>query len=1215
MADTHEHGSKVLALVFTDLADSTALKTQRGDAAIASLISRHTAHIKRLATDCGGRIIDWAGDGCFLTFETSSSAVLFALRVQQAHAEEADLPGVRIGIHMGEVTVSTNEDGAPRVAGLAVDLAARISGLARPGQVLMSAAVYDSARQRIGVESLGQPILWQAHGTYALKGFDKELEIGEAGMKDIAPLTAPTSGDKAKLVRRAKPAASHTSPAGAALKSARRFMPLALGAILVLALLGAAYLAGQFKSATPAPVPIADPNTKPIKSLAVLPLENLSNDPDQEYFADGMTEAITSELAKIKSLRVVSRTSVMRYKNTDKPVSEIARELGVDGIIEGSVLKDGGDIRITAQLIRAATDSHLWSETYTDTLTSVLDLQAKVALAIADALNAELTGDERQRFARSRSVRPEAHDAYLLGLHFLDLLTNESLQTSIRYLEEATRLDPTFAEAWARLANSYRYLTGFGFAEPGDIFPKARAADLRALELDPDLVMAHVGLARTSWSYDREWAQAEERFHHALDLDPNYAAAHTSYALFLVTMGRRSEAIEHAERAFGLDPDDPWNVRNAQMAFLYAGRPERAKHELEQIVDARPDFLAAHIILIGTYSALGEKDKALAAADQWVERTGRSAGSLVPLAEFLISTGENDRAREILNEAVGKSGEGAAARLSIAYASLGEFDTSFEWMERSFEARDFGVFWFRVLPYRVDHLNNPNMIRFRNDARFHEIMDRMKYPPLPPDHPGYAEEQAWLAKKRAAADANAPITKIAVLPFKNISGDPQQEFFVDGMTEALISELAKIKSIKVISRTSAMHFKDSDKKLSDIAAELGVDGVVEGSAMKAGNEVRITAQLIRAATDDHLWADSYTETIENVLKMQAQVALAITTEIKAVVTPDESARVTSAKKINIAAYELYVQARHFWSLRSPEGFRQARELFIRSLEIDSDFALGHVGLADTYFAMADYNLAPSAEMYPLAQEEAEKAIALDPAAGEAYVALALIGMGQSWDWKGAEEALLKSIELSPNYTTAHQFYSLYLSAADRPSQAVEESRQAYLLDPASPIIAITYAQMLARVDQTQESFNLAERVAGQYPGNARVLMGLGNVYSRAGRYDDALAAAERMGAAEGNKASAAMQKAVALAHLGRRDDARRLIEDTVSSADAPTISSARVAVAYAALEDRDRAIEWLTKAVETHDPFAWRVKLFPEFDTLESDPRFQALLRRMNFPE
>lgn len=160
--------SSLLTLVFTDLADSTALKTQRGDAAMASLMSRHRAHIARFAADCGGRVVDWAGDGCFLTFETSSSAVLFALRLQHAHVEEPDLPGVRIGIHIGEVTVSTNEDDAPHVAGLAVDLAARISGLACPGQLLMSAAVYDSARQRIGVESLGQPILWQTHGTYAL---------------------------------------------------------------------------------------------------------------------------------------------------------------------------------------------------------------------------------------------------------------------------------------------------------------------------------------------------------------------------------------------------------------------------------------------------------------------------------------------------------------------------------------------------------------------------------------------------------------------------------------------------------------------------------------------------------------------------------------------------------------------------------------------------------------------------------------------------------------------------------------------------------------------------------------------------------------------------------------------------------------------------------------------------------------------------------------
>lgn len=197
---------RVLTLVFTDLAGSTALKAVHGDRAVDALISRHRDHIKRLSDECAGRVIDWAGDGCFLTFDTSSAAVLFALRLQLAHADEPDLPRVRIGVHLGEVTESTSPDGAVHVKGLAVDIAARIQSLAMPGQILMSTAVQNSARQRLGVETLGRPVVWQAHGTYTFKGFEEPMEIREAGVAGVAPMRAPESGEKARRV-----AAAHRS--------------------------------------------------------------------------------------------------------------------------------------------------------------------------------------------------------------------------------------------------------------------------------------------------------------------------------------------------------------------------------------------------------------------------------------------------------------------------------------------------------------------------------------------------------------------------------------------------------------------------------------------------------------------------------------------------------------------------------------------------------------------------------------------------------------------------------------------------------------------------------------------------------------------------------------------------------------------------------------------------------------------------------------------
>ncbi len=743
----------MLTLVFSDLADSTALKTRHGDSAADALLSRHREHVLRLAAECSGRIIDWAGDGCFLTFEISSAGVLFALRLQQVHAEEPDLPGVRIGIHLGEVTETPNPAGGPpRVGGLAVDLAARISGLAKPGQVLMSSAVYTSARQRLGVEAFGQPVLWQTHGTYALKGFDEPMDIGEAALESLAPIEAPTSGDKAKLIRRAKQPASHTKPAAAAWKSARRFVPLALGAVLVLALLGAAYLAGQFKSATPAPAPIADPNTKPIKSLAVLPLENLSKDTEQEYFADGMTEALTSELSKIRSVKVISRTSVMKYKGTKLSMREIAAELGVEGLIEGSVQKYGDEVRITAQLIHGPSDTHRWSESYTNSMTNVLKLQSEVALAIADAMKAELSGEEKSRITKSHTVDPKAYDAYLLGMHFREQVTPEGIQTAIRYFDEATRLDPQFAEAWAMQGSSYIILTTSGFALPAETFPKVRNTYVKALELDTDSAEAHLGLAMIAYWYDWEWTEAEQRLKRALELNPSFERGHRIYGLYLSTMGRYSEAVEHVEAALKVDPDGSWSHYGSTQVLMAAGQSDRVRILLEQVLETHPDFLPVFAVLSSAYLDLGLPEKSIAILERAVEVSGRTVAHLLWLAQGLAAAGQSDRAHTILAEALGKGDYIDAGLATLVYATLDELDTAFEWMDKSISARDMGLRYFRTVAYHKSALRSPSFIKFRTDPRFWQLMDRAKLPPLPPDHPGYAEEQAWLAQKKAAAE-------------------------------------------------------------------------------------------------------------------------------------------------------------------------------------------------------------------------------------------------------------------------------------------------------------------------------------------------------------------------------------------------------------------------------------------------------------------------------
>ena len=685
---------------------------------------------------------------------------MFALQLQQAHAVESDLPGVRIGVHLGEVTERLGPSGAVQVEGLAVDVAARVQGLAKPGQVLMSSSVYNSAKQRMGVDTMGQPILWQLHGLYDLKGMDHPLEIGEAGLEGMSPLLAPEAGEKARPVGSASSRARRRDFILSWVPTRQSILPVLLGLGLLILTMTVIYLLVSRLPDAPTrgdETIGADDAIGPITSLAVLPLDSLSDDPEQDYFADGMTEAIITELAKIKALKVISRTSVMQYKDTTKTMPEIAAELGVDGLIEGSVLRDGNDVRITVQLIHGPSDAHLWSESYTETITSVLKLQSDVALAIADALQAELTGEERTRIAQFRSIDSSAQEAYLLGQHFLNETAEDGINDAIRYFEEATRIEPEFAEAWAQLASAHVSAVTWGYATGAEAYPKARAAARRALDIDSDLALAHGCLGNVSMAQDREWQEAEERYKRALELSPSSAEAHASYGWFLRWVGRMDEALQHIQTAFELDHEDPWIKRGFGEFLELTGEPSRAELVLKELLAQRPDFIPAIESLLETYVALGQYDQAIEAAKRWVEVADGDLTSQYRIAYTLALTGRTTRAKTLVDGFAAQSNIVDHAFLGFVYAVLGEYDTAFEFLEKGYENRDWWTVMIRTEPYRRIHSDNPSMTKFRKDSRFWSLVERMGFPPLPPEHPGYADEQAWLARKATAEGANAPI--------------------------------------------------------------------------------------------------------------------------------------------------------------------------------------------------------------------------------------------------------------------------------------------------------------------------------------------------------------------------------------------------------------------------------------------------------------------------
>ena len=460
-----------------------------------------------------------------------------------------------------------------------------------------------------------------------------------------------------------------------------------------------------------------------IQSIAVLPLENLSGDPSQEYFADGMTEALITDLGKIGELRVISRTSAMHYKGTRKTLPEIARELDVDAVIEGAVLRSGDRVRITAQLVQAASERHLWAESYERDLRDVLALQDEVARSIANEIKIKLTPQEQARLASGRAVDPEAHEAYLRGRYEWNKWPEEGLKKSVEYFERAIRKDPAYAQAWADLSDTYQFLSLWDSWPAKVAMPKAKAAALKAVDLDDTFSDAHVALWGVLWPYER--SAAEKEVQRAIALNPNNAWAHQAYGYQLSSVARFDEAIAEMKRALELDPLAP-NKHQSLAATLYrAGRYDEALPHFREVPDPDANSERRHHFIAAIYERKGLQKEAIA---EWLTAL-RFAGEK-DLAEQVerkyVSSGYSEAKKTFLwgdikekQKTRARNGFGQADWIAADYALLGEKNQAFEWLDKGF--REGGVAWDLKVS---DHFE-----LLRSDPRFQDLVRRMGLPP------------------------------------------------------------------------------------------------------------------------------------------------------------------------------------------------------------------------------------------------------------------------------------------------------------------------------------------------------------------------------------------------------------------------------------------------------------------------------------------------------
>jgi len=457
-----------------------------------------------------------------------------------------------------------------------------------------------------------------------------------------------------------------------------------------------------------------------------------------------------------------------------------------------------------------------------------------------------------------------------------------------------------------------------------------------------------------------------------------------------------------------------------------------------------------------------------------------------------------------------------------------------------------------------------------------------------------------------------PIRSIAVLPLENLSGDPDQEHVADGMTEAFISEFAKIGSLRVISRTSAMHYKGVRRPLPEIARELGVEAILEGSYQRVGDRVRVTVQLVNAIDDEHLWAEGYDREARDILDLQREVARTVATAAAAELTPGESERLKETGPVDPEAYEAYLRGRHFWNRREA-WLRRAKEEFEKAIEIDPEYAPAFAGLAATYMLFPHYLNAAPRETFPKAKEYAERALQLDPSLAEAHVVLGDYYLRFEWDWVRAGEEYRRASESSPGSSMVRQFYGEYLWAVGQTDAAIAQFEQARAIDPISPISISNLALGLVAARRPEEALTTSDAALEIDPSFALAHTIKGLAYMQTGEGDRAIASLRRsVGISDWSGTRFHLARALAL--FGHRDEAQKLIDETLSEIGERTLDLYALAAAYGALDQTENMYEALDRMLGEKSPFTIWLARGPAFDHVRHSPEFQAFLRRVGFP-